>query len=221
MGGLVSMGFSALYPQVVHDLVLVASAGLGVNLLYYRFSVENSGSWGSTTSFLNSYCFQILGEKCCKRFTHTWGGSKHLRNRSSACWSISKNQADVWWTWWHDKINIWRTLRDLDMQHREEVVQNLASNIASRNSLPRPLPTLLIWGDRDQVVPIECGYRLHSLLPSSQLRIIPGGGHEIACTHASTVSSFIQTFLLSHNDGNSSAAVESPPAAPAPPVRSS
>ena len=39
------------------------------------------------------------------------------------------------------------------------------------------LPTLLIWGQQDRVVPLSIGKRLHEVLPDSQLKIVPDCGH--------------------------------------------
>ncbi|MDO8613587.1 MAG: alpha/beta hydrolase, partial [Dehalococcoidia bacterium] len=38
-------------------------------------------------------------------------------------------------------------------------------------------PTLVIHGDRDQLVPVENADILHERIPGSQVRIVPGVGH--------------------------------------------
>jgi pimeloyl-ACP methyl ester carboxylesterase len=38
-------------------------------------------------------------------------------------------------------------------------------------------PTLVVWGERDSVVPIELGERLTACLPNARFRVIPGAGH--------------------------------------------
>jgi len=38
-------------------------------------------------------------------------------------------------------------------------------------------PTLLIWGGRDAIVPLEHGYRAHRAMPGSQLEIFAHAGH--------------------------------------------
>jgi len=40
------------------------------------------------------------------------------------------------------------------------------------------VPTLLIWGDRDRVIPAKHGKEAHDLLPKSRLVIFRGAGHE-------------------------------------------
>ena len=39
------------------------------------------------------------------------------------------------------------------------------------------LPTLIIWGDRDGIIPVDHAYATHEALPNSRLEIIEGVGH--------------------------------------------
>lgn|SRR5262245_24399875 len=41
------------------------------------------------------------------------------------------------------------------------------------------IPTLLVWGERDRVVPRECGEQYRKLLPEARLEIVPGCGHAV------------------------------------------
>ncbi|HLZ01373.1 MAG TPA: alpha/beta hydrolase [Bradyrhizobium sp.] len=56
-------------------------------------------------------------------------------------------------------------------------------------------PSLLIWGDADPISPPSVGQRLHQLLPHARLRIIRGGGHDLAQTHAGEVATLIADHL--------------------------
>jgi pimeloyl-ACP methyl ester carboxylesterase len=38
-------------------------------------------------------------------------------------------------------------------------------------------PTLILWGQRDAIVPLDIGRRLHGAIPNSQLVILPDTGH--------------------------------------------
>lgn len=42
----------------------------------------------------------------------------------------------------------------------------------------RHLPMLLVWGDRDPIIPLEHGQKALELLPDSRLVVFPGAGHE-------------------------------------------
>jgi len=41
------------------------------------------------------------------------------------------------------------------------------------------VPTLVVWGDDDQVVPLECAHRFVSLLPDAALRTVVDCGHAV------------------------------------------
>jgi pimeloyl-ACP methyl ester carboxylesterase len=43
--------------------------------------------------------------------------------------------------------------------------------------LAEGMPTLLVWGSRDAVVPVKQAYRTHAAMPGSQLEIFEGAGH--------------------------------------------
>jgi pimeloyl-ACP methyl ester carboxylesterase len=40
-----------------------------------------------------------------------------------------------------------------------------------------PMPTLIVWGDRDDIIPVEHAYAAHEAIPGSRLVIIEGVGH--------------------------------------------
>lgn len=64
-----------------------------------------------------------------------------------------------------------RTLRAV-VDWRGQVVTML-----DRCYLTRGMPTLLIWGGRDAIVPVEHGHRAHEAMPGSRLEIFPDAGH--------------------------------------------
>ena len=43
--------------------------------------------------------------------------------------------------------------------------------------LSESVPTLLIWGANDPIIPLEHGRRAHGLMPHSRLEVFPGAGH--------------------------------------------
>lgn len=56
-------------------------------------------------------------------------------------------------------------------------------------------PALLLWGDADPISPVAVGERLASLLPYSELRVVPGGTHDLGASHAATVAPLIAAHL--------------------------
>jgi pimeloyl-ACP methyl ester carboxylesterase len=41
------------------------------------------------------------------------------------------------------------------------------------------VPTLLVWGEHDAVVPLECAQRYAELLPDARIEIVAGSGHAV------------------------------------------
>jgi pimeloyl-ACP methyl ester carboxylesterase len=56
-------------------------------------------------------------------------------------------------------------------------------------------PTLLLWGDADEISPVAVGRRLTKLLPRSALVIVPGGTHDLVRERASEVAPLIDEHL--------------------------
>ncbi|MFJ6742429.1 alpha/beta fold hydrolase [Streptomyces sp. NPDC091279] len=64
-----------------------------------------------------------------------------------------------------------RTLRAV-VDWRGQVVTML-----DRCYLTQGMPTLLVWGERDSVVPVRHAHRAHEAMPGSRLEIFEGAGH--------------------------------------------
>ena len=48
---------------------------------------------------------------------------------------------------------------------------------ADRLYLTRDIPSLIVWGDRDRIIPVSHADLAHELMPGSRLEIFPGAGH--------------------------------------------
>ena len=60
------------------------------------------------------------------------------------------------------------------------------------------LPTLVVHGDADQVVPLEnSGARMPALIPTAKLHVVEGGPHGLIWTHATEVNRVLLEFLKS------------------------
>ncbi len=59
------------------------------------------------------------------------------------------------------------------------------------------MPTLLIWGQNDELSPPAVGERLAELIPNAQLVILDGAGHDLAKTHHEQVAQLIDDHIAS------------------------
>ncbi|MGL1664136.1 alpha/beta fold hydrolase, partial [Vibrio parahaemolyticus] len=67
---------------------------------------------------------------------------------------------------------------------------------AVASDLPRlTVPTSIIWGERDSVMPVKLGQRLNRAIPGSTLTVIPGAGHLILNDAGPQVGKALADFL--------------------------
>ena len=50
-------------------------------------------------------------------------------------------------------------------------------NASDRLYLAENIPFLLVWGERDSIIPVEHGLSAHALVPSSRLELFEEAGH--------------------------------------------
>jgi pimeloyl-ACP methyl ester carboxylesterase len=78
---------------------------------------------------------------------------------------------------------LWGALRDV----LADDVQSALSGIAA--------PTLLVWGERDVLVPLELGRALHRAIQGSRLVVVPGAGHNVMCECPEQFNRLVLDFL--------------------------
>src|SRR6476620_969706 len=64
-----------------------------------------------------------------------------------------------------------RTLRSV-VDYRGQAVSAL-----NRLHLTSELPTMAIWGDKDQIIPVDHAYAAQAARPGSRLEVLAGVGH--------------------------------------------
>jgi pimeloyl-ACP methyl ester carboxylesterase len=55
-------------------------------------------------------------------------------------------------------------------------------------------PTLVVWGDEDKIVPIDCGRQYVEALPNARLEIVETAGHVIDLEHPDRLAALIAGF---------------------------
>jgi len=62
--------------------------------------------------------------------------------------------------------------------------------------LPRvTVPTLIVWGREDRIVPLECGEQYQRLLPNAVLRVLERCGHVPPLEHPEAFTMLVREFL--------------------------
>jgi pimeloyl-ACP methyl ester carboxylesterase len=68
--------------------------------------------------------------------------------------------------------------REMLFQHLRQMRPDYILSVASDNKRLE-IPTLIVWGEQDQVTPLTLGKRLARDIPGARLEVVPGAGHLI------------------------------------------
>jgi pimeloyl-ACP methyl ester carboxylesterase len=182
-GGGVAMQFAYQFPTRCERLVLVGSGGLGleVNSLLRALSVAGADL---LFPFVCSPALRDAGA----RFGN-WLGRFGFRASPvvAETWRSYASLADN-----DARAAFFRTLRaviDSDGQ---------AVSAADRLYLAASVPTLLVWGDRDPIIPLQHAHEAHRAIPGSRLEIYEGVGHYPHCEEPERFAATLDEFVATH-----------------------
>jgi pimeloyl-ACP methyl ester carboxylesterase len=94
-----------------------------------------------------------------------------------------------------DLIKLLQQTRHLSLKGLLNALKYLLHTDISQKASEISVPTLLIHGSHDLIIPTEHSKTLHRLIPDSKLEIIPDSGHMIPFTHSDTIISLIEKEL--------------------------
>jgi len=77
------------------------------------------------------------------------------------------------------------------------VIDVAGQRVSARDRLylAEEVPSLIVWGDRDGVIPVEHAFAAHELMPGSRLHIVHDAGHFLPSEHAEELLSVMEDFL--------------------------
>jgi pimeloyl-ACP methyl ester carboxylesterase len=161
LGGGVAMQLAYQHPELVERLVLVGSGGLGREVNWMLRLLTLPGA-----ELLWPVIFpRFLADKGddVNRFLHRQGiRAPHLGEMWRAYASLSGAE---------NRGAFLRTLRAVVDPGGQTV------SALDRIYLASGLPTLIIWGDRDPIIPIEHAHAAQAAIHGSRLEIMEGCGH--------------------------------------------
>jgi pimeloyl-ACP methyl ester carboxylesterase len=160
-GGGVAMQLAYQYPELCDRLVLVDSGGLGREVNWMLRFMTLPGS---------EYLMPVI----FPRFVRDWGDSlfrsindRGIRlSRITEMWSAYASLAES-----ENRQAFARTIRAVIDPGGQSV------SAMDRLYLASPMPTLIIWGDRDDIIPVSHAHAAHQAIPGSRLVVIEGAGH--------------------------------------------
>jgi pimeloyl-ACP methyl ester carboxylesterase len=167
LGGGIALQFAYQYPERCERLVLVGSGGLGdeVSILLRALTLPAS-----------EYVLPLVCNGTVNGVGATlggWLGRLGIRPAPAAA-------------------EILRAYESLgDAQTREAFIHTLRAVVdfrgqrvsaADRLYLASEMPMMIVWGDRDPIIPVEHAYATRDAVPGSRLEIFEGAGHYPHCT---------------------------------------
>ena len=162
LGGGIAMQLAYLFPEHCDRLVLVSSGGLGRDITALLRAASLPGSELVLPLLANERTLaaghavgRALGRIGLR--VHTDLGEV-LRGHAS----LADGEARAAF------LNTLRTIVDFRGQR---------VNAADRLYLTQAIPFLLVWGERDPIIPVEHALAAHAALPGSRLELFPEAGH--------------------------------------------
>jgi len=162
LGGGVAMQFGYQFPNRLARLVLVDSGGLGNEVALYLRAATLPGAeyvipvlFSSPARFTARAVGRALGWLGVKSSANTRGLTEGME---------SLGDSDT---------------RRAFVHTARSVIDPRGQRVDARDRLylSEGVPTMLIWGEKDRVIPMTHGQQAHELMPHSRFEILPGAGH--------------------------------------------
>jgi pimeloyl-ACP methyl ester carboxylesterase len=161
LGGGVAMQFAYQYPERCQRLVLVASGGLGREV----HALLRAAALPGANVVLPWLC--VAGRRSVGRIVHALGrAGLHA-------------SADLEETW-RSFVSLEDPAARRAFLHTVRGIIDLGGQRVSASDrlyLAAELPTLVIWGEQDPLIPVRHAREAHERMPRSRLEIFPGAGH--------------------------------------------
>ncbi len=165
-GGGVAMQFAYQFPDRCERLVLVCSGGLGPEVSGLLRALSLPGS----APVLSLACAPALRDVARK--LASWLGALGMR--------AAPVVEEMW--------NAWSSLSDAAARRAflatlRGVIDQRGQTISAvdRLHLAHGMPTLIVWGERDRLIPPAHAVATHAAIPGSRLEMFPDAGHFPHC----------------------------------------
>ncbi|MGA8543867.1 MAG: alpha/beta fold hydrolase [Mycobacterium sp.] len=194
LGGGVAMQFVYQHPDYAKRLVLISSGGLGPDVGWILRLLSAPGA-ELVLPVIAPKPVLTVGNKLRSWFR---GAGIHSP-RGAETWSAYSSLADR-----QARESFLKTLRSV-VDYRGQAVSALNRLHASAD-----LPVMAIWGDRDNIIPVEHAYAIHNARTDTRLEVLPGVGHYPQVEAPNEVVELIEDFIATSDRGD----VDSPQSSP-------
>lgn len=161
LGGGVAMQFLYQHPEYCRRLVLISSGGLGPDVGWILRLLAAPGA---------EFVMPVIAPAPVLRAgnaARSWFSSMGLRSpRGAEIWNAYSSFAD-------------RGTREAFIRTLRSVVDYRGQSVSALNrlNLREGLPVLAIWGEKDDIIPVDHAYSALQARPDCRLEILPNVGH--------------------------------------------
>lgn len=176
MGGAIATGFAAAHLSRVQQLCLIAPAGLGHDLgpvAGMAINHPNIGKWMMLGFYPRSLRRGLASER---------GLPSAIPNMVDLQMAESRKRGFA-----PAILSSLRGIMDEDLAPAHRAICDAG------------IPTLAIWGEADDVIPLAGRDRLTELNPEARNVVIPGAGHTLAYTHVTAVARALDTLHVAQD----------------------
>ena len=180
LGGGITMQFAYQYPERCERMVLIASGGLGQDVTFVLRSLGLPGADMVAPLVLSNRTRDaMLG-------VARWFGRRGLK--------ASPGQKAMWRSYAGltepaTRAAFIATVRAVIDQRGQRV------SALERLYLARAMPTMLVWGEKDRIIPVSHAEAAHQEMPGSRLEVISKAGHFVQLERPERVAELILDFL--------------------------
>jgi pimeloyl-ACP methyl ester carboxylesterase len=180
LGGGVAMQFAYQFPERAERLVLVAAGGLGKEVSPLLRAVTVPGA---------EYVLPVLLNR---------------RIREAGEW-FGRVPRRLGWRPGDTVAEVWRSYTTLTERHGQQafihtirsVIDVAGQRVSAHDRLylARALPTLIVWGDEDRIIPVSHAHLAAESMPGARLEILEGAGHFLPWRDAERFLLVLEDFL--------------------------
>ncbi|MEO6629300.1 MAG: alpha/beta fold hydrolase [Aquihabitans sp.] len=162
LGGGITMQFAYQHPELCERLVLVSAGGLGTEVSPLLRALTVPG-----VDYLMPLAFlPVLSQGALKIAELASKVGLKPSAQTVQMFNAYDSLADG-----DTRTAFLHTLRSVVDRHGQRV------SALDRLHLASEMPTLIVWGDRDHIIPVQHAYDAHAAIPQSRLEIFEGAGH--------------------------------------------
>ncbi len=179
-GGGIAMQLAYQFPERCQRLVLVASGGLGKEVTPLLRAVALPGA-----EFVMPL---VLSARIHGALLAVGARLRRLGLR------LDESKAEIWNNYTaltspEGRLAFVSTVR--------EVIDLAGQRVSAHDKLylAAAIPTLIVWGDRDTIIPVSHGHAAQAAIPGSRLEILEGSGHFLPVQDAERLAALVADFM--------------------------